>query len=117
MAVIAPKALRGPGTVSVTAPATGAHAESMYIFTALMDAPDIADATLVLEQVSLSLDDRTVYGPVDMACGTRDRNGKFTAPNFTFSAPEAPPANFTVSVTVSRQLNLGLDISLGSKTA
>jgi hypothetical protein len=117
MAVIAPKALRGPGTVSVTQPATGAQASSLYIFTALLDPADVTDATLVLEQVSLSLDDRIVYGPVDIGCGTRDRNGRPVPPNFAFSAPEAPPANFTVSVTVSRQLNLGLDISLGSKTA
>jgi hypothetical protein len=116
MAIVAPKTLRGPGTVDVTRPATGAQAGSLYVFTALMDAADIADATLVLQQVSLSLDDRTVYGPVDLPCGTKDRNGRFAAPNFAYSAPEAPPANFTVSVTLPRQCNLGLDITLGSKT-
>lgn len=110
MAVIAPKQLRGPGTIGVTRPATGAQPNTTYKFVALMDAADIQDPTLTLT-LRLFLDARLVWGNT-WTCGARDRTGAFVAPNFFYSCPENPPANFRVETDLPRQVNIGLDVTL-----
>lgn len=114
MATIAPKALRGPGTVGVTVPATSAQAGSLYVFTALMNAADIQDATLAIP-FRLFLDARLVWDNT-LNCGVRDRNGTFQAPNFSYSCPEDPPTNFRVEADLPRQVNIGMDVTLASRT-
>lgn len=110
MAVIAPKQSRGPGTVGVTRPATNAHPSTQYQFTALMDAADIQDVSLVIG-IRLLLDARIVWQG-DWNCGAKDRNGAFIAPNFTYACPESPPTNFRVEADLPRAVNLGLDVTL-----
>jgi hypothetical protein len=113
MAVIAPKAMRGPGLVGVTRPATNAQPNTQYQFVALMDAADIADPTLVLTGLKLLLDARVVWQG-DWQCGTSvdKHTGAFLPPHFEYACPEAPPANYRVEVTLPRAVNIGLDVSL-----
>lgn len=112
MAVIAPKALRGPGTVGVTRTATAAQPGSPYVFRALMDAPDIQDVSLMLN-VRLFLDARLVYS-MDWTCGVKDRHGNPIAPFITYNCPEIPPTNFRVECDLPRPVNLGLDVTIQS---
>lgn len=112
MAVIVPKASRGPGLVGVTRPATNATPGTTYRFLALMDAADIADPTLLLTGLRLILDARVVWEG-DWQCGVaKDRQGIFIPPNFYYGCPQDAPVNYRVEVTLPRAVNLGLDVSL-----
>lgn len=111
MAVIAPKQNRGPGLVGVTRPATNAQPNTLYRFTALMDAADTEDPTLTLTGLKLLLDSRIVWQG-DWTCGQTDRTGNPSPPHFTYMCPQAPPTDFRVEVTLPRVVNIGLDVSI-----
>lgn len=111
MTVIAPKQLRGPGTVGVTQAATGAIPNTSYHFLALMDAADIADPTLTIT-LRLFLDARLVWGSNNWTCGVVDRHGAPVTPNFFYSCPQTPPTNFRAEVDLPKAINIGLDVTL-----
>jgi hypothetical protein len=114
MATILAKQQRQPGTidsgnVSVAGQVT---ANTNYTFTALMDAVDIQDPTLVLRFV-LSLDAQVVRDET-WTCGAKDRHGNFMAPTFSYSTGAFLPTTARGQVTLPKRISFGLDLTLGS---
>jgi hypothetical protein len=92
-----------------------------YVMTALMDAADIADPTLVLTNITLqaSYDGgatwRILRGPEDWTCGARNRQGVVVAPYLNWGGGDPPfPNRFRMGVTLPRTLSFGLDLAFGS---
>jgi hypothetical protein len=117
MVVVANQQNRGPGlvdtgtlnlaTVLGSAPQPG----TIYVGAALMQAADRDDPTLVLGQVSLYIDGAVVWGPTDMTCGGRDRNGNPVAPSFAWGYSGAGATTCRITLTLPRVVRLGLDVS------
>lgn len=117
MVVVAPQQNRGPGLVDTgtlnLATVLGAPpaAGTIYIGTAIMDVADRDDPTLVLGQVALWIDGAVVWGPTDMPCGIKDRNGNPIVPIFAWGYGGAGATTCRITLTLPKRIRLGLDVS------
>jgi hypothetical protein len=114
VAVILPKQNRNAGTIDTGNVSVAGQVQptTNYIFTALMDAADIADPTLVLRFI-LSLDAQVVRDET-WTCGAKDRHGAFMAPSFSYSTGAFLPTTARGQVTLPKRISFGLDLTLGS---
>jgi hypothetical protein len=120
MTVVLPKQPRGPGALDSGWLDVSArlHPGVTYSLTALMDAADMQDATLVLTGLTLQLADsaaganaRTVWQTATWTCGTTDRNGNPAAPACAWSSGDTPKAFVRATITLPRSVPFGLDLS------
>jgi hypothetical protein len=86
-------------------------AGTRYIGTAILAAADRDDPTLILSQLALLIDGRTVWGPTDMPCGQTDRNGTPVVPTFGWGYSGAGATTCEMTFTPSRRVSIGLDLS------
>jgi hypothetical protein len=110
MATILAKQTRQPGTIdSGNTPVSNVSANTNYILTALMDAVDIADATLTIG-FKLFLDTQLVRDET-WTCGAKDKNGNFVPPIFSYSTGSILPTTFRAVITLPRRISFGLDLT------
>lgn len=82
-----------------------------YVCTLILDPADRDDPTLVFSQVTLILDGEVVWGPSDMPCGLKDRNGTPVVPSFSWGSGGNGKATVRITFSASRRVRLGLDVS------
>lgn len=117
MVVVANQTNRGPGEEDTgtldLAQVLGAPPQpgTIYIGTAIMDAADRDDPTLVLGDVALSIDGAVVWGPTDFPCGGRDRNGNPIVPTFAWGFSGDGATTCRITFTLPKRIRIGLDVS------